>query len=184
MKIRSTLAADSLATSAPALPWGAEGHQIVAEVAYSQLTPKATAGVDLLLAREPGATPTSVSTWADEHKAPATARWHFVNFPRGNCHYEPACDCSDGECVVAAIERERAVLASDASSEKRLKALKYVVHLVGDIHQPLRTGWGDDKGGSTLGPPWHEFAPSLLRDLSKRSTRTWGASPAKLMTTA
>jgi hypothetical protein len=50
--------------------------------------------------------------------------------------------------VVAAIERERAIWASNANDQARLKALKYLVHLVGDIHQPLHAGYRDDRGGN------------------------------------
>jgi hypothetical protein len=51
--------------------------------------------------------------------------------------------------VVAAIDHELGILASNASDEKRLKALKYVVHFVADVHQPLHAGYLDDKGGNT-----------------------------------
>jgi hypothetical protein len=72
-----------------ALSWGAEGHQVIAKLAESQLTPKARKEVNRLLALEPDATMASVSTWADEHKGPATAAWHYVNFPHGTCNYVP-----------------------------------------------------------------------------------------------
>jgi hypothetical protein len=51
--------------------------------------------------------------------------------------------------VVAALERQLAVLASSPTPERRLKALKYVVHLVGDLHQPLHAGYQDDRGGNS-----------------------------------
>ena len=133
----------------PAQAWGSQGHQVIAGLALSQLTPKARAEVDKLLALEPGKTLVSLSTWADEHRSPATARWHYVNFPRDSCSYLPQRDCPDGQCVVAAIDRQTEVLKSDAPPEKRLNALKYLVHLVGDVHQPLHAGYLDDKGGNT-----------------------------------
>lgn len=129
--------------------WGAQGHQVIAGLALAQLTPKARAGVDRLLAQEPGETLMSVSTWADERKNPTTARWHYVNFPSDSCSFDVARDCPDGQCLVAAIERQAAVLASSATDDKRLNALKYVVHLVGDVYQPLHAGYLDDRGGNT-----------------------------------
>jgi hypothetical protein len=132
-----------------AFAWGVEGHQVVALVAEKALAPKARAEVDRLLALEPGTTLASVSTWADEHRSPQTAPWHYVNFPRGNCIYQSERDCPDGRCVVAAIDAQSKVLASGAADDERLLALKYLVHFVGDVHQPLHAGYQDDKGGNT-----------------------------------
>ncbi len=132
-----------------AFAWGKEGHQVVAELAQSQLTPKARAEVDKLLATEPGATLSSIASWADEQRDRSTAAWHYVNFPRGTCTYVPERDCKDGNCVVAAISRQLEILKSSAPAAERLTALKYLVHFVGDVHQPLHAGYADDKGGNT-----------------------------------
>jgi hypothetical protein len=132
-----------------ALSWGAEGHQVIAKLAESQLTPKARSEINHLLSMEPDATLASISTWADEHRSPATAPWHYVNFPRGDCSYVPERDCPDGKCVVSAINRQVEVLGSSAPDDKKLLALKYVIHFVGDVHQPLHAGYGDDRGGNT-----------------------------------
>jgi len=129
--------------------WGSEGHQVVALIAQSRLTSAAQAEVGRLLALEPGATLSSVSTWADEHRNPATAKWHYVNFPRGNCEFDAVRDCPDGHCVVAAINRQTQILGSATSDEHKLQALKFLVHFWGDIHQPLHAGFLDDKGGNT-----------------------------------
>jgi nuclease S1 len=129
--------------------WGSQGHQIIATIAQSQLTPATRKEVDRLLALEPVATLESVSTWADEHRNPATAAWHYVNMPRGNCVYEAQRDCPDGRCVVEAIQKQADILQSSASDDKKLLALKYLVHFVGDVHQPLHAGYADDRGGNT-----------------------------------
>jgi nuclease S1 len=129
--------------------WGEDGHRIVAALAQAQLSPTARKEVERLLAVEPGQTLASISTWADEHRNPTTAPWHYVNFPRGNCSYEPERDCPDGKCVVAAIDRQIEALRMAGDDEKRLTALKYLVHFVGDIHQPLHAGFGDDRGGNS-----------------------------------
>jgi hypothetical protein len=128
--------------------WGAQGHEAIASLAWQGLKPAARQEVARLLALEPGQTLESVSNWADVHRNPATGVWHYVNFPRGNCAYEPSRDCPEGKCVVAAIGRQLAVLASKAPDTDRLKALKYLVHLVGDVHQPLHAGYADDRGGN------------------------------------
>lgn len=64
------------------------------------------------------------------------------------CSYERVRDCADGRCVVEGIERYVAVLRSKASDAERLVALKYVVHLIVDVHQPLHLGLREDKGGN------------------------------------
>jgi hypothetical protein len=133
----------------PVHAWGKDGHHIIATLAQSQLTAKTQTKVNQLLSLEPGATLQSISTWADEHRNPATAPWHYVNFPRNSCTYDADRDCPEGKCVVAAIERQSEVLSSSAPEDKRLLALKYLVHLVGDLHQPLHAGYGDDRGGNS-----------------------------------
>lgn len=128
--------------------WGTDGHQVVALIAEAQLTPWAKAEIDRLLAQEPGQTFASISNWADEHRNPTTATWHYVNFPRDTCEYVAERDCPDGKCVVGAIDRQVAVLKSAETDERRLLALKYVVHFVADVHQPLHAGYADDRGGN------------------------------------
>lgn len=151
MKTLSILASTvlGLTVSLNAHAWGAEGHQIIAAIAQSNLQPEAAKEVARLLALEPGATLVSVATWADEHRSPATAAWHYINFPKGVCQYEQERDCPDGKCVVEAIKKQTSILQFEAHDEKRLNALKYLVHLVGDVHQPLHAGWGEDRGGNT-----------------------------------
>jgi hypothetical protein len=137
-----------IVAASPALSWGRMGHQVIAEIAVAHLSERTKVEVDRLLALEPGATLASVSTWADEARSPATARWHYVNFPSGTCRYVLERDCPDGNCVVEAIEAQFERLRNGNSDEVRLKALKYLVHLVADIHQPLHAGRLDDRGGN------------------------------------
>jgi hypothetical protein len=190
----------SVLSNSSARAWGAEGHQVIATLAEQQLTPAARKEVDRLLALEPGQTLASISTWADEHRNPQTAGWHYINFPRGTCTYEAPRDCPDGKCVVEAINRQVEVLTSNAPDEVRLTALKYLVHLVGDVHQPLHAGYKDDRGGNTyqlqafmrgsnLHAVWdsglikslNEDTETLARRLATKPVRagsTWSASSA------
>jgi hypothetical protein len=148
-ELRRTLIAILAFTAFHAYAWGTKGHQVIASIAQSQLTAEAKAEVDRLLAQAPGATLASISTWAAETRNRTTASWHYVNFPRDSCAYDAQRDCPDGQCIVEAINRQVAVLASNAPDEKRLNALKYVVHFVADVHQPLHAGYADDRGGNT-----------------------------------
>lgn len=138
----------SLLASSSAHAWGAEGHRLIGEMAEAQLTPAARAEVTRLLAAEPGATMASVSTWADQIRSPETAPWHYVNPPPGDCSYERGRDCEDGQCAVEAVREQVTILKSGASDAQRLTALKWVIHLAGDIHQPLHAGFKGDKGGN------------------------------------
>jgi hypothetical protein len=118
-------------------------------MAEQQLSGRARSEIARLLTLEPGASLVSISTWADDTRTPSTAAWHYVNLPRdADCHYDALRDCPDGQCVVGAIERQQKVLASTASDVERLKALKYLVHFVADVHQPLHAGYADDRGGN------------------------------------
>jgi len=133
-----------------AFAFGTEGHQVVAQLAASQLTPRAKAHLDQLLALEPGSTLASVSTWADDTRNRHTAKWHYVNFPRGaDCQYVKERDCPDGQCVVEAINAQVRTLSSASTNDPaKLLALKYLVHLVADVHQPLHAGFADDRGAN------------------------------------
>lgn len=152
MSIRSALllATSAVAAVAPmqAMAWGKEGHAIVAAIAEAHLTPAARAQVQQLLSVEPGATMESVAGWADEVRNKATSKWHFVNFPAGDCNYQPPVECSNGECLVGGFTKVQRVLAdTSAPLAEREKALKYVIHLAGDAVQPLHD-WGPDRGGN------------------------------------
>lgn len=133
--------------------WGPHGHQVVAEVAARELNPAARAEVERLLGDRAGNAMREASTWADEIRGEErwrhTGSWHYLNFRRGDCSYSAKQNCRDGNCVVGAIEREARVLADrKASQAKRANALRFVIHFVGDVHQPLHAGFGHDRGGN------------------------------------
>jgi len=137
-----------------ALAWGEQGHETVGEVAERQLRPAARAEVARLLSGEPRPTLAGVANWADEVRAAEsgserTSRWHYVNFKAGDCNYVPPRDCPDGNCVIAAINRNFLALADRRRPDnERRDALKFLVHFVGDVHQPLHASPLDDRGGN------------------------------------
>ncbi len=145
----------AVVTAAPASAWGELGHQLVAELAQRQLTPVAAAQVQQLLQGEPRPTLAGVAMWADNLRAldpdrfKATSKWHYVNIAKGTCHYVEARDCPDGACVVQAIETQRRLMIDPAQPpDVRRDALKFVVHLVGDVNQPMHATNHDDHGGN------------------------------------
>jgi len=135
--------------------WGAQGHHIVARVAWGLMTPEARAEATSLLAGGPDAF-VAAATWADEirNDRPQTYNWHFVDIPVDQSSYDPARDCpatERGDCVIAEIARARAEL-TDASRTGPLRgeSLKFLIHFVGDLHQPLHTIDNRDRGGNDV----------------------------------
>ncbi len=135
--------------------WSALGHSIVGELAERHLTPGAKAQVVALLAGEPNPSLAGVSSWpdalhdTDPERFKLSAKWHYVRLEPDSCAYVPANDCPDGNCVIGAIEAQRRILA-DATQPRdaRRDALKFLVHFVGDVHQPMHASNRDDKGGN------------------------------------
>ena len=154
-RVSLLLFAALLAASPAALAWSALGHRLVGAIAERHLDPAAEAQVRALLAGEPDPTLAGVAYWADAlrnddpPRFKATSRWHYINARGGGCDFDLARDCPDGGCVVAQIERQRAILADRTRPrEARRDALKFLVHLVGDAHQPMHAGDRTDAGGN------------------------------------
>jgi hypothetical protein len=151
----AVLAVLSLLLPGPALAWSELGHWLVGELAEQQLSSAARTEVRRLLAAEDDATLGDVAAWADALRRSdpprfrETSRWHFINARSPGCKFDLARDCADGQCIVAAIETQRRILADAARPlAERRDALKFIVHLVGDIHQPLHASDRDDRGGN------------------------------------
>jgi hypothetical protein len=143
----------SLCLCPVALAWSDLGHRLVGELAERRLSPQAREQVHTLLAGEAEPTLAGVASWADEIRDQPqwrqTSPLHYVNIRDAACHYEAARDCRNGECVVAAIVLHAQRLADTGlSREERALALKFLVHFVGDVHQPLHSGHRPDKGGN------------------------------------
>ena len=142
-----------LTATLPVKAWSAFGHRLVGLLAQDQLSPETRKKVDALLAQEPNADMGTVAAWADEIRGDAryrfTGPYHYVNFRDGSCKYKPKRDCARGACIVAAIDKYRKILGSPKHSDAdRLEALKFLIHFVGDVHQPLHAGNRNDRGGN------------------------------------
>ena len=137
-------------TATPLAAWGPVGHRVVAAVAESQLTPAAKAKVK---AMNGSGMLVAVATTADAIRdaRPETKEWHFVDIPISEEAYDESRDCEDDDCVVKRIEEFRGVLGdAGASKAKRKEALMFLVHFVGDIHQPLHASDDNDRGGNDV----------------------------------
>jgi nuclease S1 len=140
---------------APLCAFGAQGHHVIARIAWALMTPTAQDRAAALLDGRQDAFVAS-STWADEIRSarPETYNWHFVDIPVGQARYDAARDCpatERGDCVVGALARARADLAAAGRPrELRVESLKFLVHFVGDVHQPLHAIDNHDRGGNDV----------------------------------
>lgn len=133
-----------LAQQHTAFAWNEEGHSIVAELAQRRLTPEALAQVKKILGGEISLA--SIASWPDDirDQRPDTYNWHFVSIPLAEQTYDEARYCQErqgrGDCLIKAVDRLRAILRDpQAPMAAKKDALKFLVHFVGDIHQPLHT---------------------------------------------
>ncbi|MDA1313967.1 MAG: S1/P1 nuclease [Acidobacteria bacterium] len=139
------------AAAVPAWSWGPMGHRIVAKIAEQRLHPQARMRFRLLAGK--GATLDSVANWADEIREarPETAPWHYINIAPGSKELDLKRDCPGGDCITAkAREFQGLVRLAMKKQEKRLDALRFLVHLMGDLHQPLHAGFASDRGGNGI----------------------------------
>jgi hypothetical protein len=178
--------------AAPAWPWGCEGHETIALIAARQLTPHARKMVDELLQPSPidrrlerscrttGNVVADASTWADDVRHDQTSpffntgRWHFIDIPRGTSSGEVGRFCppptgrtglSPAGCVVTAIEDQLTVLRKIGGERRRAaEALMWLIHLIGDLHQPLHCSTNNDAGGNCVPVTYFGIAPQLSSD--------------------
>jgi len=129
--------------------WGRIGHRVAARMAEERLTARAKAEIEALLGS--GVRLSDVATWADEQQEIAgTGLWHFVNVPITEDRYDSRY-CSPRGCVVSKIEEFLKILKDrGAGKAQRQLALKFIIHFIADLHQPLHVGDLNDKGGNLL----------------------------------
>ena len=163
--------------STPASAYWEYGHETVGEIAMANVRPATRVAVKRLLAQTamldtpecPATTVEGASTWADCVKKLRNADgkprfgyaygWHFqdVNVCQPFSLTEP---CKDGNCVSAQIERDVATLRDRHAPRKdKVQALVFLIHFVGDLHQPLHAGEKGDKGGNDVAATYGRYAP-------------------------
>jgi hypothetical protein len=200
--------------------WGRDGHAIVAQIAYLELTPEARARVDAILAgggvggggpdgTTVGLTLPEVSAWPDWARNQPDYRWtsplHYANPSPEHDSYIHDRDCPDRGNVVTAVRDFAAQVADEsASATERREALMFVVHFVGDLHQPLHAGRAADLGGNRIEvnffgrernihsiwdsgimqassrDPWPVWVDRLAGEISEKDRSAWlegGAAP-------
>jgi hypothetical protein len=173
MTLKIVLALASLvlvAKPAEALAWGGAGHKVIAEIANARLAPKARDAANALLAASDdgyGHDFVEASTWADDVRGQSsqmralTATWHYANLDVGDANARQACpdapyerglasSTGQGACLITKLDHFMMTLAdTKLPARERGLALRYMIHLVGDGHQPLHMADScGDRGGN------------------------------------
>jgi S1/P1 Nuclease len=173
--VRAAFAAFAIALAGPAFAWGDLGHQVTALIAYQHLNAKARTALDALLASDADTLTASDfagrTTWADRYRTThrETAPWHFADIEIDSGDVAAACFgfpplaagqlASQGpsqDCVINKIDEFTVELTNPHTpAAERLLALKFLIHFIGDMHQPLHSSDHNDKGGNCIGlsPP-------------------------------
>src|SRR6516165_2465940 len=128
--------------------WGREGHEVIALIAEQNMTPTALQRAKAILG---GASLEEVANWADEfrHDHRETGPWHYIDIPLADSKIDLARQCPDGNCVIGKTQQFLAVLRDpNADRAAKAEALEFVIHFVGDMHQPLHDEDNGDKGGN------------------------------------
>lgn len=150
-------------TANEVLRWGQIGHRTAGHIAEQYLTEKAAAEVERVLGNESLA---EVSTWMDEVRSDGgydhMAPWHYVTIPEGET-YETVEKNPDGDIIWAIQKVVKELKEGGLSAKQEAENLKVLVHLVGDLHQPLHVGNGTDRGGNEVRLQWFRSNSNLHR---------------------
>lgn len=160
--------------------WSKTGHRAIGAIAEKQLSRKARKAIAKLL---DGQSLASVSNFADEIKADRKYRefsaWHYVNFPEDK-KYTDVAPSEYGDLIIG-IEKCIAVVKDKKSArEDRVFYLKMLVHLIGDLHQPMHVGRLEDKGGNDIQVHWFGKGSNLHRVWDSNMINDYGMSYSEL----
>ncbi len=141
--------------------WGKTGHRIIGKIGEEQLDRSAKKEITALLGHTDLA---RISNWPDEIKSdPAwdhSHSWHYCTILDGHEYEGPE---AGGEAVEKVNEFIATLKSGKASREEQLNALRFLVHIVGDLHQPLHVGNGTDRGGNDVKVQWFWDKSNLHR---------------------
>lgn len=161
--------------------WGATGHRVTGEIAEQHLTKKAKKKIDELLN---GDSLALISTYGDDIKSDRKyakfSPWHYVNIPFGKT-YEEHPKNKNGDIVYGMSKAIEVLEDSNASQEDKVFYLKMLVHFIGDLHQPLHAGIGEDKGGNDFQVQWFNQGTNLHRVWDSQMLRSFDMSYMELV---
>lgn len=146
-----------------AFSWGQIGHRTVGHLAEKYLTRKARKNIRKLMDNQ---RLSYLSTWMDEIKADTAYNyaydWHWVTIPEGQT-YDVAEKNSNGDLIMTIERLIRELEKGGLDKKTEQEHVMMLVHLIGDIHQPLHVGTGDDKGGNDVKVEWFWDKSNLHR---------------------
>lgn len=149
--------------STQAFAWGQNGHRVVGHIAEQYLNKKASRKINRLLE---GNSLAEVSVWMDDIKSDDaydhTHDWHWVTVP-DSLSYEETEKNPKGDLVMKLEEVVQLLKKGNLTEAQEQEYLKYLVHLVGDLHQPLHVGTGEDAGGNRVEVKWFGDRSNLHR---------------------
>jgi hypothetical protein len=154
MRIFSSLVAIAvLFIALPAQAWGPIGHRVSGKIAQDYLSPQAQAGIASLMGVE---TLAEGSTWPDFMRSNPSdfwrrtaSPWHYVTVPPGMT-YAQAGAPEEGDAYTALNYFRGQIRDPNVPVAQRQLALRFVVHIIADLHQPLHVGNGKDRGGNRV----------------------------------
>ena len=153
--------------------WGPTGHRATGKIAEKHLTKRAKKQIDKLLNGESLA---FVSTYADQIKSDRKYNdfytWHYVNMPLDS-NYEDSEKNPTGDLVTGINKCISILKNKNNSSEDKAFYLRMLVHLIGDLHQPMHIGRAEDKGGNTIQVQWFGRGTNLHRVWDEDMIREW-----------
>lgn len=136
----------------PAAAWGPQGHRVAGAMTEDRLSPAALAAVRAVLGDEPLA---EASTWADRMRSDPAPFWqreagayHYVNIPADAARYDPRRAPARGDAFTALAQFRRELEDPSTPAPRRALALRFALHIIQDLHQPLHAGGRDDRGGN------------------------------------
>ncbi|MEP2773963.1 MAG: S1/P1 nuclease [Fulvivirga sp.] len=143
--------------------WGIIGHRAIGAIAQEYLSRKASKKIARVLKGENMAI---ASTWMDEIRSDEAydhmETWHWVTIPDGMT-YDQSEKAETGDALEAIERMVNKLKQGNLSEQEEAEALKILIHLVGDIHQPLHVGTGEDAGGNQVKIKWFWQSSNLHR---------------------
>jgi hypothetical protein len=150
-----------LVVSSSAFGWGKNGHRIVGEIAEKNLSKEAKKGIAELLGDD---SLSRVANYPDEIKSEKkydyTSPWHYVSIPTGKTYFDQK-RSKEGDVIEALFRFEETLRDPKTSKDDKIFALKFLVHDMGDLHQPLHVGIAEDRGGNSLQYKWFKEVTNL-----------------------
>jgi len=161
--------------STAAICWGRDGHTSIGILAINQLQPEALQALGSIVRPLTRQAIAEACNWPDDLRETGEGEWsgplHYINIPRGDAVYTQVRDCPEQahwtgrparHCATEAIKYYASELVDPRASEKqRWRSFAWLCHLVGDLHQPMHAGFGDDRGGNDVDVVFEDWNMNL-----------------------